>query len=153
MRAVIQRVLRARVEVGGEVVGEIERGLVVFVGAGRGDKEADAAWLIDKIAHLRVFEDDQGKMSLALGDVDGALLLVSQFTLYGDVSKGRRPSFDSAMPPDEAERLYDHFVALARGRIANVATGRFRAEMRVVVDNDGPVTILVESPKRPAASA
>lgn len=148
MRAVVQRVHEARVEVGGEVVGAIGRGLVAFVAAGKGDTEADVAWAVDKVVGLRVFEDAAGKMSLAPSDVGAALLVVSQFTLYGDVSRGRRPSFDRAMPPEQAERLYERFVALARTKLPRVETGRFRAEMRVVVDNDGPVTILIESPPR-----
>lgn len=148
MRAVVQRVREARVEVEGQVVGAIGQGLLAFVGAGKGDTEADARWLVDKILHLRVFEDDAGKMSRDLADIDGGLLIVSQFTLYGDVSRGRRPSFDAAMPPEEAERLYDRFVAMAREKWPKVETGRFRAEMRVLADNDGPVTILIESPRR-----
>jgi D-tyrosyl-tRNA(Tyr) deacylase len=146
MRAVVQRVTAARVEVAGEIVGRIERGLVAFVGIGKGDGEAEARYLVDKITALRVFEDDQGKMNRALADVAGGLLLVSQFTLYGDTSRGRRPGFDRAMPPADAERLYDRVVALARERHAPVETGRFRADMRVLVDNDGPVTLLVETP-------
>lgn len=148
MRAVVQRVREARVEVEGQVVGAIGQGLLAFVGAGKGDTEADARWLVDKILHLRVFEDDAGKMSRDLADIDGGLLIVSQFTLYGDVSRGRRPSFDAAMPPEEAERLYDRLVAMAREKWPKVETGRFRAEMRVLADNDGPVTILIESPRR-----
>jgi D-tyrosyl-tRNA(Tyr) deacylase len=146
MRAVVQRVTAARVEVAGEIVGGIERGLVAFVGIGKGDGESEARYLVDKIVELRVFDDDQGKMNRALADVAGGLLVVSQFTLYGDTSRGRRPGFDRAMPPAEAERLYDHFVALVRARHAPVATGRFRADMRVLVDNDGPVTLLLETP-------
>jgi D-tyrosyl-tRNA(Tyr) deacylase len=146
MRAVVQRVTAARVEVAGEIVGGIERGLVAFVGIGKGDGESEARYLVDKIVELRVFDDDQGKMNRALADVAGGLLVVSQFTLYGDTSRGRRPGFDRAMPPAEAERLYDHFVALVRARHALVATGRFRADMRVLVDNDGPVTLLLETP-------
>jgi D-tyrosyl-tRNA(Tyr) deacylase len=146
MRAVVQRVTAARVEVAGEVVGSIERGLVAFVGIGKGDGESEARYLVDKIVELRVFEDEQGKMNRALADVGGGLLVVSQFTLYGDTSRGRRPGFDRAMPPADAERLYDHFVAIARARHAPLATGRFRADMRVLVDNDGPVTLLLETP-------
>jgi D-tyrosyl-tRNA(Tyr) deacylase len=146
MRAVVQRVTAARVEVAGEVVGRIEKGLVAFVGIGKGDGEANARWLVDKIIGLRAFEDEQGKMNRALADVAGGLLLVSQFTLYGDTSRGRRPGFDAAMPPAEAEPLYDRVVALARERHAAVETGRFRADMRVLVDNDGPVTLLLETP-------
>jgi D-tyrosyl-tRNA(Tyr) deacylase len=146
MRAVVQRVTAARVEVAGEIVGQIERGLVAFIGIGKGDGEAEARWLADKIVEMRVFEDDAGKMNRALADVGGGLLLVSQFTLYGDTSRGRRPGFDRAMPPAEAEKLYEHFVALVRARHPKVETGRFRADMRVLVDNDGPVTLLVETP-------
>ena len=153
MRAVVQRVTAARVEVDGEVVGSIERGLVAFVGIGKGDGEADARYLVDKITTLRVFEDEQGKMNRALGDVGGGLLVVSQFTLYGDTSRGRRPGFDLAMPPAEAERLYEHVVGLARARHSPVETGRFRADMRVLVDNDGPVTLLLESPASSAPSS
>ena len=148
MRAVVQRVREARVEVDGQVVGRIGPGLLAFVGAGKGDTEADARWLVDKVLHLRVFEDEAGKMSRDLADIDGGLLVVSQFTLYGDVSRGRRPSFDAAMPPAEAERLYDRFVEMARAKWLKVETGRFRAEMRVLADNDGPVTILIESPRK-----
>jgi D-tyrosyl-tRNA(Tyr) deacylase len=146
MRAVVQRVLRAEVSVDGAVVGRIGPGLLAFVGVGREDDESDARYLVDKIAGLRVFVDDSGKMSRALGDCGGALLVVSQFTLYGDLSRGRRPSFDSAMLPAPAERLYDTFVALARARLAEVATGQFGADMRVQVDNDGPVTLILSSP-------
>jgi D-tyrosyl-tRNA(Tyr) deacylase len=145
MRAVVQRVSAARVEVAGEIVGRIERGLVAFVGIGKGDGEKEAAYLVDKIVGLRIFEDDRGKMNRALADVGGALLVVSQFTLYGDVRRGRRPGFDDAMPPEEAEPLYDRFVALASARHPHVETGRFRADMRVVVENDGPVTILLDT--------
>ena len=153
MRAVVQRVTAARVEVGGEVVGKIEHGLVAFVGIGKGDTESEARHLVDKIIELRVFADDQGKMNRALGEVGGGLLVVSQFTLYGDTSRGRRPGFDRAMPPAEAERLYDRMVALARARHSPVETGRFRADMRVLVDNDGPVTLLVETPSGSAPGA
>ena len=146
MRAVVQRVTAARVEVAGAIVGSIERGLVAFIGIGKGDGEAEARYLVDKIICLRVFEDEQGKMNRALADIAGGLLLVSQFTLYGDTSRGRRPGFDRAMPPADAERLYDHVVALARERHAPIETGRFRADMRVLVDNDGPVTLLLETP-------
>ena len=145
MRAVVQRVKAARVEVAGEIVGQIEKGLVAFVGLGKGDGENEAAWLVDKIVNLRVFEDERGKMNHALADVGGGLLVVSQFTLYGDVRRGRRPGFDDAMPPLLAETLYDRFVHLARSRHPVVATGRFRADMRVVVDNDGPVTLLIDT--------
>jgi D-tyrosyl-tRNA(Tyr) deacylase len=126
-------------------VGHIGHGLVAFVGIGKGDGEPEAAYLVDRIIGLRIFEDDAGKMNRALADVAGGLLVVSQFTLYGDTKRGRRPGFDRAMPPVEAERLYERFVALARERHPNVETGRFRADMRVVVDNDGPVTFLLDT--------
>jgi D-tyrosyl-tRNA(Tyr) deacylase len=145
MRAVVQRVHGARVEVSGAVVGAIQQGLVCFLGVGKGDGEQDGAYLVSKVCGLRVFEDEQGKMSRSLGDVGGGLLVISQFTLYGDLRRGRRPSFESAMPPAEAERLYEQFVLLARERAPNVATGRFRSRMRVVIDNDGPVTLVVDS--------
>ena len=145
MRAVVQRVTAARVEVAGEVVGRIEKGLVAFVGIGKGDTESEATYIVDKIVGLRIFEDDRGKMNRALADVGGALLVVSQFTLYGDVRRGRRPGFDDAMAPETAEPLYDRFVALAKERHPKVETGRFRADMRVLVDNDGPVTILLDT--------
>jgi D-tyrosyl-tRNA(Tyr) deacylase len=147
MRAVVQRVRRARVEVAGEVTGAIERGLVSFVGAAEGDGDADLAYVVNKVVALRVFPDDEGKMRHALGDVGGSLLVVSQFTLFGDVRRGNRPSFDGAMEPVGAEALYDRFVAEARARGVTVATGRFRADMTVHVENDGPVTILVDSRK------
>lgn len=145
MRAVVQRARRAQVEVGGQVVGRIERGLVAFVGAAKGDDEQDVAYVVNKVVGLRVFEDDTGKMSRALADVGGGLLVISQFTLFGDVRRGLRPSFDGAMEPVRAEQLYDRFVADARARGVAVETGRFRADMRVSVENDGPVTILVDS--------
>jgi D-tyrosyl-tRNA(Tyr) deacylase len=147
MRAVIQRVRAARLEVSGEVIADIGLGLVAFVGFAAGDREQDARYVADKLVGLRVFEDDAGKMNRAVTEVDGAVLLVSQFTVYGDVRRGRRPSFDQAMAPAEAERAYQRFVELVRERLENVATGRFQAHMRVVVDNDGPVTILVDSSK------
>ncbi|WP_437808894.1 D-aminoacyl-tRNA deacylase [Sorangium sp. So ce1078] len=145
MRAVVQRALAARVEVEGQVVGAIERGLVAFVGAAKDDDEADADHVANKIAGLRVFSDEAGKMSRALADVRGGVLAISQFTLFGDVRRGLRPSFDGAMEPVRAEALYERFVAALRARGLEVATGRFRADMRVFVENDGPVTILIDS--------
>jgi D-tyrosyl-tRNA(Tyr) deacylase len=150
MRAVVQRVAYARVEVGGEVIGAIERGLLAYVGFGRGDTDEDRAWVLQKVVTLRVFEDEQGKMSKSLADVGGALLLVSQFTLYGDVRRGRRPSFDDAMPPDDAERAYGAAVLEARAMGVRVETGRFRADMKVISLNDGPVTIWLDSAVRKA---
>jgi len=145
MRAVVQRVLAARVEVSGEIVGQIGLGLVVFVGIGKDDAPADVDYLANKVLGLRVFADDEGKMNRALGEVGGGLLVVSQFTLFGDTSRGRRPSYADAMPPERAESLYEAFVARCRDAVAQVATGRFGADMRVVVDNDGPVTLLLDS--------
>lgn len=148
MRAVVQRVARARVEVHGEVVGAIERGLLVYLGFGRGDTDEDRAWMLGKIVGLRVFEDESGKMSRSVEDVGGALLFVSQFTLYGDLRRGRRPSFDEAMPPEDAEKAYDAAVREARATGVRVETGRFRADMQVCSLNDGPVTIWLDSATR-----
>lgn len=145
MRAVAQRVAEARVRVGGEVVGEIARGLLVFLGVGAGDDEAAAVFMADKIVGMRVFEDAAGKMSLDVSTVGGAVLLVSQFTLYGDMRRGRRPSFDRAMEPVAAEALYRRVGALIRARGVVLETGVFRAEMMVESVNEGPVTILVDS--------
>lgn len=147
MRAVVQSVTRAEVRVDGQVVGKIEKGLCVLVGAGKGDGEDDVAYLVDKVVNLRIFEDAEGKMNLSLLDVGGALLAVSQFTLYGDARKGRRPAFVDALEPVEAERLYELFCAKARTAGVTVATGRFRAMMEVDLVNWGPVTILVDSKK------
>jgi D-tyrosyl-tRNA(Tyr) deacylase len=147
MRAVVQRAFAARVEVDGEPVGEIGPGLVAFVGAGQDDTDTDAAYVGEKVGGLRVFEDAEGKMSRSLAETGGAVLAVSQFTVLGDVRRGRRPSFDGAMEPVQAERLFDRFVAHLRGLGLRVETGRFRAMMRVLVDNDGPVTILIDSKK------
>ena len=152
MRAVVQRVSSARVEIDGEVVGRIERGLLVYLGFGRGDTEEDRALVLSRIATLRVFPDDAGKMSLGVQDIAGAVLLVSQFTLYGDVRRGRRPSFDDAMPPEEAERAYESAVREAGALGLRVETGRFRAEMRVHSCNDGPVTIWIDSALRGRAA-
>jgi D-tyrosyl-tRNA(Tyr) deacylase len=148
MRAVVQRVTAARVEVGGETVGRIERGFVIFLGIGKDDGPADVEYVADKVLGLRVFADENGKMNRALADVDGGLLVISQFTLFGDTSRGRRPSFADAMAPDRAEKLYEDFVATCRRRSNRVETGRFGADMRVVVDNDGPVTLLLDSAGR-----
>jgi len=148
VRAVVQRVARAEVRVDGEVVGRIGRGLCVLLGAGTGDGPDDVAYLADKVVNLRIFEDDEGKMNRSLLDVGGGLLAVSQFTLYGDARKGRRPSFVGALEPVAAERLYQDFVAAARGAgVAEVASGRFRAMMEVDLVNWGPVTILLDSRK------
>ena len=151
MRAVVQRVAWAKVEVDGEVIGAIDHGLLVYLGAGKEDGDADRAYLLSKITGLRIFPKD-GKMDLSVVDVGGALLVVSQFTLYGDVRRGRRPSFDGAMPPEEAERAYEAFVADARALGVPVATGRFRADMKVSSLNDGPVTLLLDSQRALAQS-
>jgi D-tyrosyl-tRNA(Tyr) deacylase len=131
--------------VDGEVVGAIGTGLAVFVGAARGDAEADVAYVVNKVVGLRVFPDDAGKMTRALSDVGGEILAISQFTLFGDVRRGLRPSFDEAMEPVEAERYYERFVSEARARGVRVETGRFRAMLTVELENDGPVTILIDS--------
>lgn len=148
MRAVVQRVHSASVEVGAETVGSIGRGLVVFLGVGVEDFPEDALYLAQKVAGLRIFEDQAGRMNLSLQEVGGAVLSVSQFTLYGDCRKGRRPSFGEAAPPERAEELYQRFNDELRKQGVEVATGRFQALMRVRVDNDGPVTILLDSRKR-----
>lgn len=147
MRAVVQRVSAGRVEVAGEIVGAIDHGLIVYLGAGKGDAQADSDYCLSKILNLRIFENEHGKMDRSVLDVGGKLLIVSQFTLYADVRRGRRPSFDGAMPPEEAEATYDRFVAAARGAIG-VETGRFRADMRVTTCNEGPVTIVIDSRER-----
>lgn len=145
MRAVVQRVKSASVTIADDVVGQIAAGLVVLIGAGHDDTLDDAKYLVDKIVGLRIFSDDAGQMNRSVADIGGGLLLVSQFTLYGDVRKGRRPSFTDAMPPGPAETLYDEFVALARATSVPVQTGRFRADMQVALVNDGPVTLLLDS--------
>jgi len=147
MRAVVQRVSRAKVTVSGEITGEIGQGLLVLLGVGQGDSEADANYLAGKIIGLRVFEDDAGKMNRAVGEVGGGMLVVSQFTLYGDVRRGRRPSFDHAARPEKARALYEYFVARIRGAGLRCETGRFQEMMAVELVNDGPVTILVDSGK------
>jgi D-tyrosyl-tRNA(Tyr) deacylase len=147
MRAVVQRVSRAQVSVGNEVVGKISRGLLVLLGVSRTDTESDADYLLSKIIGLRVFEDAEGKMNLSLTDIAGALLVVSQFTLYGDVRRGKRPSFDEAAPPAHARQLYELFVDKARASGMKCETGRFQEMMDVELVNDGPVTILLDSTK------
>jgi D-tyrosyl-tRNA(Tyr) deacylase len=145
VRVVLQRVSSACVEVEGEVVGTIGRGHLLLVGFTRGDDEEQVLWMADKVVGLRVFPDDDGLMNLALSDVSGDVLVVSQFTLYGDVRKGRRPSFVSAAAPEVAIPLYEGFVSALRERVAgSVATGRFGADMKVSLVNDGPVTLLLE---------
>lgn len=147
MRAVLQRVTRASVRVEGKTVGEIENGLVVLLGVAQDDTERDAHYLVEKIVNLRIFEDDEGHMNLSVLETGGALLVVSQFTLYGDVRRGRRPSWIEAAEPKHAEALYEFFVREVRLRAARVATGEFRRMMEVELVNDGPVTILLDSRK------
>jgi len=145
MRAVIQRVSRAKVTVNGGVTGEIGPGLLVLLGVGTGDTKSDADYLADKIIGLRIFEDDGGKMNLSVVDVKGAILAVSQFTLYGDVRRGKRPSFDAAAPPQQAHELYEYFVEKIRAAGLRCETGRFQEMMKVELANEGPVTILLDS--------
>lgn len=147
MRAVVQRVSRARVSVGGEVTGEIGVGLLVLLGVSTDDSETDADYLVEKVINMRIFEDVDGKMNLSLVDARGGLLVVSQFTLYGDTRRGRRPSFIAAAPPAEANRLYEYYVSQIRKHLDIVETGRFQAMMNVELVNDGPVTILLDSEK------
>ena len=144
MRVLVQRVARAEVRVHGRVTGRIARGLLVLVGFTHGDDDAQVAWMADKVAGLRVFSDAEDKMNLALADIGGALLVVSQFTLYGDAAKGRRPSFVDAARPEQAIPLYQRFVALLRDRGTPVETGEFGATMEVELVNDGPVTLWLE---------
>ena len=144
MRAVVQRVSQASVSVGGEVVGDVGRGVVVLVGVTHGDTEEQAEWLARKIAGLRIFEDNEGKMNAGLLDTDGAALVISQFTLYADCRKGRRPSFTNAAMPEVAEPLVEHFAQALRDHGVPVETGVFGAHMLVEIYNDGPVTILLE---------
>ena len=145
MRALVQRVSKGAVRVAGETVGAIGAGLVVLVGVGAGDTEGDAEFLAQKVAGLRIFSDADGKFNLALSDVGGAVLVVSQFTLYADARKGRRPSFIHAAPPDRAEAMVERFAAVLTGLGITVATGRFRSHMDVEIHNDGPVTIWLDT--------
>lgn len=148
MRAVVQRVTRASVTIDREIVGEIGNGLVVLLGIARDDTQEDADYLVPKIAALRIFDDPDGKMNLSLKDIDGGLLIVSQFTLYGDVRRGLRPSWSDAAAPEIAEPLYDYFVESSRKLLRRVETGSFRKMMLVELVNDGPVTILLDSRKQ-----
>jgi len=147
MRAIVQRVSRCRVTVDGNVVGEIGSGLLVLLGVSKTDSEAAADYLVEKITGLRIFEDTEGKMNLSVQDSGGALLVVSQFTLYGDVRRGKRPSFDAAARPEEAKRLYEYFVGRVRAAGLRCETGQFQAMMEVELVNSGPVTILLDSEK------
>jgi len=148
MRAVVQRVTRAKVTVGSEIVGEIEKGLVVLLGIARDDSEADAEYLAAKIVSLRIFDDEAGKMNRSVKDIDGGMLVISQFTLYGDVRRGLRPSWIEAAAPELAKPLYEFFIAQARKLLTEVASGSFRSLMQVELINDGPVTILLDSRKQ-----
>jgi D-aminoacyl-tRNA deacylase len=145
MRAVVQRVSRAEVRIDGRTVGKIAQGLVVLLGVANGDSEVDASQLVDRIIGMRIFADDAGKMNLSIAQVEGALLVVSQFTLIADTNSGRRPSFIKAAAPYDARRLYEHFLSLARAREVKVETGEFGATMEVELVNDGPVTIILDS--------
>src|SRR5437762_14055719 len=148
MRAVVQRVTRASVKVEGEMIGEIGNGLVVLLGIARDDTKVEAAYLVDKIANLRIFDDDEGKMNLSVKDTNGGLLIVSQFTLYGDVRRGLRPSWIDAAAPEAAKPLYEYFIAQVSKLLTKVSGGSFRSLMQVELVNDGPVTILLDSRKQ-----
>ena len=145
MKVVVQRVSRGAVSIGSKKIAEIGHGLVVLLGISNDDSEKEARYLADKIVNLRIFEDEQGKMNRSLQEVGGQLLVVSQFTLYGDCRKGRRPSFTDSAPPKDAERLYDYFVKYLRETSLDVRTGTFQAYMQVDISNDGPVTLIIES--------
>ncbi len=147
MRAVVQRVKEARVEVDGQIAGAIEKGLMVFLGVGRDDDRSDVEFMADKLANLRIFHDGEDRMNLSVKDAGGAILLISQFTLYGDCRKGRRPSFDAAGEPEQAKKLYEELIALIRAKGVAVETGIFAARMQVYSQNDGPVTLLLDSKK------
>jgi len=147
MRIVLQRVLEARVEVQGTVTGAIDRGLLVLLAVGAGDSEKDVDYLVAKTLGLRIFSDDEGKMNLCVQDIHGGVLVVSQFTLYGDLRKGRRPSFERAAPPELARRLYDYFVSQVKAAGVPVGTGIFQADMKVHLINDGPVTFVYDAAK------
>lgn len=148
MRSVIQRVNRASVEVDGKIIGSIEKGILVLLGVCDEDTEQDMVWLADKIMGLRIFSDENDKMNLSLMDVSGELLVVSQFTLFGDCRKGRRPSFALAGKPDFANEMYLKFVEYCKGQVPNVQTGEFGADMKVLLENDGPVTLIIDSKEK-----
>lgn len=147
MRAVIQRVNESKVMVDGRIIGEIGKGLLVLLGIEKGDGEEDVRYMADKVAEMRIFEDNQGKMNLSVKEIGGSILAVSQFTLLGDLRKGRRPAFDKAAPPDEAKRLYESFVQGLKERGIPAEVGQFQAHMDVHLINDGPVTVILDSRK------
>ena len=147
MRAVVQRVLNANVKVNGDTVGKIGKGLLVFIGIGEDDDNKDLEYMVEKILGLRIFEDTNNKMNLSLLDVKGEILVISQFTLYGDVRKGKRPSFSTSAPPDIAENIYNKFIRICKERGIKTEEGIFGADMKVELINDGPVTILIDSKK------
>ncbi|ADK16415.1 D-aminoacyl-tRNA deacylase [Clostridium ljungdahlii] len=148
MRAVVQRVNSSKVEVEGKVIGQIQKGLNVLLGISKEDTDEDIIYMRDKILNLRIFEDENGKLNKSLLDVNGEIIIVSQFTLYGDCRKGRRPSFIEALGGDEAEKIYEKFVDQCRNLVGKVETGRFGANMLVSIENDGPVTIMIDSKKK-----
>lgn len=153
MRAVVQRVNHAAVEIDGQTVGRIGSGMLVLLGMAKGDGPPEVDYLVEKLSTLRIFSDHEGKMNRSVADVGGALLVVSQFTLLGDTRQGRRPGFDAAAPPELARLLYDQLVQALRAKGLPVETGRFGAHMRVTLENDGPVTFIVESPEKPSKAS
>lgn len=148
MRAVVQRVHSASVSADGKIAGRIDRGLLVYLGVGKNDTEKDVEWMCEKVANLRIFEDENGKMNLSLLQINGEMLVISQFTLYGDCRRGRRPSFDEAAPPEDGQRLYEMFIEKVSQQVRKVEKGIFGAHMEVESVNDGPVTILLDSERR-----
>lgn len=147
MRAVVQRVKEASCRVDGEIVGKIDKGILLFLGVGQGDEDKDLNYLVDKVVGLRIFSDDEGKMNLSLEDIEGEILIISQFTLYGDVRKGKRPSFTNSAAPDLGEKFYKQFIEEVKSRGIKAETGVFGADMDIELINDGPVTILLDSEK------
>ncbi len=148
MRAVVQRVNSSKVEVEGKVIGQIQKGLNVLLGISKEDSDEDIIYMSDKILNLRIFEDENGKLNKSLMDIKGELIIISQFTLYGDCRRGRRPSFIEALGGDEAEQIYEKFVAKCRDLVGKVETGKFGADMLVSIENDGPVTIIIDSKRK-----